>query len=294
MGSVRLSLHELIRGRVAAAAAELVERGQRVAVDGDADDVHRFRVAVRRLRSDLRTYASCLHPEAVDPVRVELSGLSDLIGELRNRDVLLQRMTSGLGCLGPDDACVGEALLARLDQERDAALGALRLHLLTVEYRQLTEQLDQLREALPSDRTCTDADIVRLAIAPLRRLERAVRRLGAEPEDAELHRVRILAKRARYATEAIEPAVGRPARRLARSLTSVQDLLGEHQDAVMAEAWLRAAAATEPPLGLVAGLLVAAQRHDAARTRAAFPALWERVRTRARAERAELARRFDR
>lgn len=294
MGSAPKALHELIRRRVETAARDLIDHGQRVAVDGDAEDVHRFRVAVRRLRSDLRSYAPCFDEDLVGSLRGELSCLSDRIGELRNRDVLRERIVRGLEHLGPDDVPSGAGLVTLVDREREDAQAALRLHLLSLEYRQLTERLGALGGSPPAEAISTDAEIVELALAPLSRLEKAVRKLGPDPEDAALHRVRILAKRARYATEAIEPAVGRPARRLARALTTVQDVLGEHQDAVMTEDWLRAAAAAEPTVGFVAGLLVADQRLDAARTRAEFPQVWERVRTRARKERAELARRFDR
>jgi CHAD domain-containing protein len=294
VGTAPSGLQELIRRRVETAAQDLVDHGQRVAVDGDAEDVHRFRVAVRRLRSDLRSYSPCFEQDLVASLRGELSCLSDRIGELRNRDVLRERLVGGLERLGPADAPAETSLVALVDRERQEAQAALRLHLLSVEYRQLTERLGALGGPPPADAPATDSEIVELTLAPLSRLEKAVAKLGPHPDDAVLHRVRILAKRARYATEAIEPAVGRPARRLARALTAVQDVLGEHQDAVMTETWLRAAAAAEPSLGLVAGLLVAEQRRDAERTRAAFPQVWKRVRARARKERAELARRFDR
>ena len=62
----------------------------------------------------------------------------------------------------------------------------------------------------------------------------AVDDLGATPPDAALHAVRIRAKRCRYAAEATIPVFGTPAQRFARAIADVQDVLGEHQDAVVA------------------------------------------------------------
>jgi CHAD domain-containing protein len=99
---------------------------------------------------------------------------------------------------------------------------------------------------------------------PFATLAKAVGEVPAHPSDDELHGIRKKAKRARYAAEAAEPVVGRPAERLARNLKKLQDVLGDHQDAVVAEAWLREAAAEAPPeQAMAAGLLISRQRSQA-------------------------------
>ena len=50
--------------------------------------------------------------------------------------------------------------------------------------------------------------------------------------------MRIRAKRCRYAAEASVPAFGKPARRFAAAMADVQEMLGEHHDAVVSGAWL--------------------------------------------------------
>jgi CHAD domain-containing protein len=105
-----------------------------------------------------------------------------------------------------------------------------------------------------------------------RRLAAVAGALGAEPSDQALHRVRILAKRCRYAAEAAAPVVGRRMGRFAAAIEEVQDLLGSHQDAVVAEAWLRAAAT--PDDALAAGELIVMQRLERDRLRDAWPATW--------------------
>ncbi len=57
--------------------------------------------------------------------------------------------------------------------------------------------------------------------------------------DEDLHNVRIRAKRARYAAEAAAPVWGKPARKLASAVAGVQTVLGDLQDAVVTDAWLR-------------------------------------------------------
>ena len=51
--------------------------------------------------------------------------------------------------------------------------------------------------------------------------------------------MRIRAKRCRYAAEAVAPAVGKRPERFAKAVAELQDVLGEHQDAVVAGQWLR-------------------------------------------------------
>ncbi len=87
----------------------------------------------------------------------------------------------------------------------------------------------------------------RLVRKPWRRLERAVDELGKAPAPADLHALRILAKRVRYSTEAVMPAFGSRAAKFAAAATSMQDHLGELNDAAVAGVWLEQAARNVPP-----------------------------------------------
>ncbi len=106
----------------------------------------------------------------------------------------------------------------------------------------LDHLVDAAREpALALDADVDDLELAGFARRPWRKLRKAVDALGDDPSDHELHRVRIRAKRARYASEAVAPVFGKRAREFARAMAAVQDVLGEHQDAVVASEWLRAA-----------------------------------------------------
>ena len=106
----------------------------------------------------------------------------------------------------------------------------------------------------------------------------AVRALGDEPAPEDLHRIWILAKRARYAAEAAAPVVGRKAAAFAAALADLQTVLGDHQDAMVAEAWLRSAAeGADPALSLAAGELIALQLAEAAACRTQWRRAWEKA-----------------
>src|SRR5262249_60873575 len=94
-------------------------------------------------------------------------------------------------------------------------------------------------------------ETVRLVRKSGRRVTRAARAVDDATSEEDrfraLHEVRKAAKRARYAAEAARPVLGKDARRLARRMEDVQDLLGEVQDAHTARPLLR-------QLGMVANL----------------------------------------
>ena len=113
---------------------------------------------------------------------------------------------------------------------------------------------------------------------PWRHLSRAVHALGPAPSDEALHEVRIRAKRLRYASEAVSPAVGKPALELARSAADLQGVLGDFHDAIVAEDWLRTGTAgASPAQALAAGQLIARERDDAAQCRASWHDAWKRL-----------------
>jgi CHAD domain-containing protein len=80
----------------------------------------------------------------------------------------------------------------------------------------------------------------------------------AEPTDDELHALRIAAKRARYAAELASLGGRKRATRTVKALKKLQDVTGEHQDAVVAEERLRRVA--RPETSIAAGRLIERER----------------------------------
>ena len=253
------------------------EAGVRTGEDPEA--VHQARVATRRLRSTLRTFSSLLDPDWTDRLRDELKWLADLLGQVRDTDVLLERFNEHLAALPTADAKVGPRLLAALVDQRDSARRRLLRAMATERYAVLLDDLVAAAAApalLPgADRPAAQV-MPPLVAKPWKKLRKQVGKAGDDPPDDQLHQIRIRAKRARYAAEAVEPVIGQPAEDYADAVADLQSVLGDHQDAVVGEAWLReAAGSARRDVALVAGLLIAAERASAADTRERWRAVWK-------------------
>jgi len=273
------SVEALLRHDLAAGTMRLFRHEAAVRIGEDPEAVHQARVATRRLRSTLRSFRKLLEPEWTTRLRDELKWLADLLGAVRDADVLLGRFEGHLEALPEADAEAGRRLLRGLVERREADRGRLLAAMGEPRYATL---LDDLVAAALAPGLLPGADqpavevMPALVAKPWRRLRKTVRAAGGDPTDEELHQVRIRAKRARYAAEAVEPVIGKQAERFADAAADLQDVLGDQHDAVVGEAWLRQAARSARRDGAVAaGQLVAAERADAAAARAAWPSAWK-------------------
>jgi CHAD domain-containing protein len=273
------TVEALLRHDLAAGTLRLFRHEAGVRIGEDPEAVHQARVATRRLRSTLRTFSSLLEPEWTDRLRDELKWLADLLGAVRDTDVLLGRFQEDLAALPAADAKIGPRLLAGLVSERDSARRRLLAGMAKDRYATLLDDLVAAAAApllLPgADRPAAEV-MPALVAKPWRKLRKAVKQAGDDPSDDELHQIRIRAKRARYAAEAVEPVIGRPAERFADATADLQEVLGDHHDAVVGEDWLRqAAASARRDVALVAGLLIAAERASAASSRDGWRPVWK-------------------
>ncbi len=191
--------------------------------DEDPEDVHQARVATRRLRSHLRSFSPLLDAPT-DELRAELGWLGDVFGRVRDADVLLERLQAEVAELPVEDRGPASRLLHRLRTQRAQAREELLAALRSDRYGTLLDSLvDVARVADLGTRTAEpdsddgDREVLREVIRPAwASLRRAVEQCSDPPSDAELHSLRRHAKRLRYATEAVEPVFGKPARDFAR------------------------------------------------------------------------------
>jgi CHAD domain-containing protein len=275
------SLGRLVQRAIASGVSRLMRYDPGVRTGDDPEDVHQARVATRRLRSDLRTFRPALDPEWVDATRGQLRWLGQTLGEVRDRDVLIERLRGDVASVPSQDQKAGRDLLARLEEERGqahrAALDALR----SDRYVALVEELVQAATNPPTGElaAATGRDLARRMVRrSWRRLSRGVSALPEEPDDSQLHRIRILAKRCRYAAEAVAPVAGKPAERLASAVSGVQTVLGDLHDAVVAQQWLRNSVRRSAAQAFVAGQLTAIERQRAEADRRAWPRAWRGAR----------------
>ena len=189
-------------------------------IRGDAPDaVHQMRVATRRARSALQAFGTIVEREATRPLCEELKWLAATLGQARDTEVLLTRLTAELAAVpsalvvGPVAARVDDYFTDELARAGGIALGALDGQ----RYTHLRENLNALLADPPLTPRARCQAGETLA-KPVRRAERRLQRAlaavpAAEDQDAAIHEARKAAKRARYAAEVAVPALGGKASR---------------------------------------------------------------------------------
>lgn len=203
--------------------------------------VHKFRVAIRRLRSTLRVFAPLFDAGASAELEPELIWFAGLLGEVRDRDILMERLTKQLKELPPE-----------------VVLGSVASHIQTTLLLERSEHQARIVEAMDSDRyqmlmkallhwqtappmTKRAGKAVTTATRYVNRAAREVdqRLASADGNLDALHNARKAAKRYRYAAELTARAGDKKAARIVKATTKLQTLLGEHQDSVVSAAFLR-------------------------------------------------------
>jgi CHAD domain-containing protein len=207
----------------------------------EPDSVHQMRVATRRLRSTLRTFKRVIG--GGDHLAAELKWLGGVLGEARDAEVLEGHLRAILGTvpveqlIGPVQARVQVHFAPVRAEARTEVLAALD----SERYFSLLDELDRLIDEPPSGpkgNRRAGSVLPREVGRPYRKagewMDRARRAEPGTPRDVALHQARKAAKRARYAGEAVTPALSRKAERFTKQVKQVQTVLGDHQDTVIA------------------------------------------------------------
>jgi CHAD domain/Phage integrase family len=118
------SVEQLLRHDLAASTMRLFRHEAGVRLGEDPEAVHQARVGIRRLRSTLRTFKPLLDQDWVGRLRDELKWLANLLGDVRDAEVLHARLTRRVAGLPEGDAAAGRRLLQDLLGQRDRQLPA--------------------------------------------------------------------------------------------------------------------------------------------------------------------------
>jgi CHAD domain-containing protein len=272
---------------VAACVAQMQANEAGMLEGRDPEYLHQFRVGLRRLRSALDVVGTAVGKKAIAPLAEELKWLGGALGPARDWDVFTVETLARLEReFGASEEL--EAFLARCAALRQAYATAARAAIASPRYTVLLltlgesfarddlaglwhpdEERDPARVAVP---------VGEFAAAVLDKRHRRLRKRGAgvpgAPPD-ERHRVRIDAKKLRYASEffaSLSPP--KRVRRYVGALEDLQDILGALNDATVADRLLQEVAAAEPMSprveGLVRGWMGATAGHELAR----YPRAW--------------------
>ena len=240
----------------------------------DPEELHQQRVAVRRLRAILRAASPLVASEAVEPLREELRWLGARLGAVRDLDVMQEHLAADVALLDPPERDASARLLEALARERDGARQRLLEALAGERYSALLDRLEAVPpELAPAAR---QRSLAALAAREFARLSKQMKALGPDPTSEALHAARIAGKRARYAAELAAPTVGKPAEAFVAAAKRFQDVLGDHQDATVAEALVRRhlARGARAAGSFAAGRLVERQRQRRLEARAQLPGIW--------------------
>jgi CHAD domain-containing protein len=240
----------------------------------DSEDLHQMRVATRRARAFLRAARPLLGPDWADELRAELGWLGSALGPARDLDVLLEHVREEVAALGSDAERV-RGLVNTLERERDQAHAAAIAALSEKRYFALLDRLEGAGSApLASDVTTT---LEELWWHEFRRTRKTFSKLGPKASDDELHAGRIRVKRARYAAELAAHALGRGGERFVAAARKLQDILGDHQDARVAEDRISSWAQQRGAAGPAVEALVGRERSRRKQAREDWPPAWKKL-----------------
>lgn len=252
----------------------------------DSEGVHQMRVALRRLRSLLDLFAPLLPEALLADILPELRWLNGPLGRRRDLDVFAEETLQPLSAALPDARALRHVDLV-LTTRREAAQKALLSLLHSARFAQLRLSLDLL--------ACTDAAALLETLSPAQRLlaeqpapayaagllqhrRRRLRKLGRRLPDLsvpDLHRLRIRAKKLRYAVEFFRPLFGRKAaKQQVLALARLQDCLGALNDAAVGAALVEDVAGggdEDVAAAAIAGWFAARQHQQLAQ----LPAAWK-------------------
>lgn len=246
-----VTLGELARTALRRSARALVDHAPGALLGADPEELHRMRVAARRLRALLALFSEAL-PLDAGPLVAELQWLGALLGAVRDLDVQLARFSRSAD-EAPEEDRVHLAEIGRLlEAERAARREELLAGAASERYMRLVEGLHQLTSAEAdswpraslSPAAVEAHRLVTKRHAAARTMARRARK-SSHPED--LHRLRIACKRLRYALECTGRLYGEATDDFVRSLAKLQDSLGAAQDGRVAAERLEALVVSSAP-----------------------------------------------
>ena len=211
---------------------------------GHAEALHQMRIGLRRLRAAISIFADVIADKDLERIKAELKWITQELGPARDLDVFAADVLKPLKAAHPEDEKV--AAIHRDFAERRAAAyaraaGSIRSGRFRNAILDLAEWVETGPWAVEDDderAALRTRPIAELAKQELARLRKRIKRRGPDLRHRSVrqrHKLRIAAKRLRYATEFFantfpgEPSTKRRADALS-ALKDLQDALGGLND----------------------------------------------------------------
>jgi CHAD domain-containing protein len=217
-----------IRARLEAVWTEL---GAAVRNPGDAESVHRLRVATRRTLAAFDAFSDLLPPKRMAWFGRRLREIRRAAGDARDLDVLTGRLAARRDDVRTKAAAARRRLVAMLARQREVSREPIRDLWDRLAAAGWDERFEDLLARIPGGvRQVSFADYARDRFKPIvdRFFEKADHKLR---DDDDVHRLRIAGKKLRYALEIFAPVFPQRARvRCQDALERLQHTLGEFTD----------------------------------------------------------------
>lgn len=233
------TIDQTVRAMAVRAVRTLVGLDPHLRLDALPDDVHDARIAVRRIRSELHAMEQLLRPGRTERLRTELIWFGEVLGAVRDLDVVLDHLLPGSAGDAGDDGV--RLVRIRVRNQRRVAALVLRNALASQRTRRLYDELRELAvepwfaKGVDPHRKVRRAALEAVRVAD-RRLAGAVRSIGDPPDAERLLEVRRRAKACRHVCELVAEPLD--SGRLAGAVLELQTTLGALQDSVTIDAWL--------------------------------------------------------
>lgn len=267
---------------VASACLRQVVANKSAVLASDPEGIHQMRVGLRRLRTAISLFSEIIPGKKTDDIKGELKWLTAELSPSRELDVFLS------GVVHPLENSAHSAELRPLADEltkrRDVALERAKAAVRSQRFRNLTlnvaEWLEIGRWCRPQDmllRERCEEPVERAVVAQLNRRWRKIRKRGRrllELDARQRHKLRIQAKKIRYASEFFEALFPEKKMRKRRRkfLAAVKDLqgyLGDLNDISVHISRSKEIAADRSEVTFGAGLVIG---HEEAREKAVLAA----------------------
>lgn len=214
---------------------EARDRAATITEDPPVSAIHDLRVATRRLRSAVRDFRRLIKFKHLRPTMKEIGRLADALGAVRDQDVAIAALERFLGELKDGPGRDGlRQLIAERQETRAGALKELRSMVASDAIADLDVRFTAaLERATPqADETTPGFAAAGTGIIAksYRQLSHLSRGLYAPHRRRPLHRMRIAAKRLRYALELFAVCGGDEMEAAAREVAEMQTRLGDLHD----------------------------------------------------------------
>lgn len=205
---------------------------------GEVEAIHQLRVATRRLRAALRLFARYLRAIKPRATSMQLRWLAGEAGRVRNLDIIEALARTRAQKLPAEIAGALDPIWQEVRAQRAKGAAQLAAALESARFKRLVKVLSATIPITPAADAPFSSIAAELVRPLLESMMKAGEKMENDPVPLKIHRLRVRAKRARYALETMREMDKAQIGAILDRLAEVQDVLGSYHDAVVAAQWI--------------------------------------------------------